>query len=101
MNAVAINSEQRLYVIAFDGGVSCLGFDNARAHANDWHSGRTRYRHPSYQAPELGIKPTHDAAHPWCRTALRQGSRAFKDIGKAGAYLAFMRGEPVEPRIFR
>jgi hypothetical protein len=25
----------------------------------------------------------------------------FADIGKAGAYLAFMRGASVEPRVFR
>jgi hypothetical protein len=25
----------------------------------------------------------------------------FDDIGKAGAYLAFMRGASVEPRVFR
>lgn len=223
MNTVTLNPEQRLYVIAFDGGVSCLGFDNARAHANqiaerlgqpslafsasdhaeltgyakylwatqawsqsalsrqtyfdpgtppevalalescrkagdkvrlvlgdtttgeswldeydvvgtigrstgslkvpllvedgedgggailtacvlciiDWRSGRTRYRHPAYQAPELGIKPTHDAAHPWAVLQRDKEVARFRDIGKAGAYLAFMRGESVEPRIFR
>lgn len=223
MNAVTLNPEQRLYVIAFDGGVSCLGFDNARAHADqiaerlgrpelafaasdhaalagharylralqawgqsalsrqtyfdpgtppevakvlescrqagnkvrlvlgdpmtgeswldeydvvgtigrstgslkvpllvedgedgggailtacvlcviDWKSGRTRYRHPAYQAPELGIRPTDDAAHPWAVLHRDQEVARFRDIGKAGAYLAFMRDEPVEPKIFR
>lgn len=33
-NRVTINDAQRLYVIAFPGGVSCLGFDKARDHAN-------------------------------------------------------------------
>ncbi len=223
MNTVTLNTEQRLYVIAFDGGVSCLGFDNARAHANqiaerigqhelafsasdhaaltgyarylqatlawgrsalsrqtyfdpgtapevarvlescrtagdkvrlvlgdtttgeswldeydvvgtigrstgslkvpllveegehgggailsacvlciiDWRTGNTRYRHPTYQAPDLGIKPTDDAAHPWAVLLHDKEVARFEDIGKAGAYLAFMRGETVEPRIFR
>jgi len=34
MNAVTVNSEQRLYVDAAAGCVSCLGFDNTRNHAN-------------------------------------------------------------------
>jgi hypothetical protein len=223
MNTVTLNPEQQLYVVAFDGGVSCLGFDNARAHANqiaaklgrpalafsasdhaavtgyakylqatqawgksarsrqiyfdpgtapevarmlescrkagnklrlvlgdtttgeswldefdvvgtigrstgslkvplliedgedgggailtacvlciiDWRSGRTRYRHPAYQAPALGIKPTDDAAHPWAVLLHDKEIARFKDIGKAGVYLAFMRGETVEPKIFR
>lgn len=223
MNTVTLNPEQQLYVIAFDGGVSCLGFDNARAHANqiaerlcqpelafsasdhaalagyakylratqawsqsalsrqtyfdpgtaaelaqtlescrksgnkvrlvlgdtttgeswldeydvvgtigrstgllkvplliedgedgggailtafvlciiDWRTGRTRYRHPAYQAPALGIKPTDDAAHPWAVLLHDKEIARFKDIGKAGAYAAFMRGETVEPKIFR
>ncbi len=223
MNRVTLNPEQQLYVVAFDGGVSCLGFDNARAHANqiaeelgrpelafsasdhaaltgyakylqatqawgesalnrrtyfdpgtapelartlescrkagnkvrlvlgdtttgeswldeydvvgtigrstgslkvplliedgeygggailtacvlciiDWRSGRTRYRHPAYQAPDLGIKPTDDAVDPWAVLLHDKEIARFKDIGKAGAYLAFMRGETVEPKIFR
>lgn len=223
MNTVTLNPEQQLYVVAFDGGVSCLGFDNARAHANqiaaglgrpelafsasdhaaltgyakylqatqawgesalnrrtyfdpgtapelartlescrkagnkvrlvlgdtttgeswldeydvvgtigrstgslkvplliedgqdgggailtacvlciiDWRSGRTRYRHPAYQVLDLGIKPTDDAVHPWAVLLHDKEIARFKDIGKAGAYLAFMRGETVEPKIFR
>lgn len=223
MNAVTLNADQRLYVIAFDGGVSCLGFDNARDHANqiaerldqphlafaasdhatlagyakyqraihawglsslsrqtyfdpgtppdvarvlercrkagdkvrlilgdpktgeswldeydvvgtigrstgllkvpllvedgerggaailtahllcivDWNSGRLRYRHPVYQHPDLVIQPTNDAARPWAVLHRGKAVAQFRDIGKAGAYLAFMRGERVEPRIFR
>lgn len=223
MNTVTLNHAQRLYVIAFDSGVSCLGFDNARAHANqiaerldqaelaflasdhatldgyakyqraiqawgqsalsrqtyfdpgtppevarvlescrkaldkirlvlgdpstgeswldeydvvgtigrstgslkvplliedgehgggsiltacvlciiDWNSGRTRYRHAAYRPPELSIKPSNDAARPWAVLHRDKEVVRFGDIGKAGAYLAFMRGEPVEPRIFR
>lgn len=223
MNTVTLNPEQRLYVIAFDGGVSCLGFDNARAHADqiaerlgqaglafsasdhatldgyakyqraiqawgqsalrqqtyfdpgtppeaarvlescrkarnkirlvlgdpstgdswldeydvvgtigrstgtlkvpllvedgengggailtasvlcilDWQSGKIRFRHPAYQPPDLGIKPSSDAARPWAVLHRDKEVARFIDIGKAGAYLAFMRGEPVEPRIFR
>lgn len=223
MNTVTLNPERRLYVIAVDGGVTCLGFDSARDHANqiaerlgqprlafsaadhatlagharylqaiqawgqsalsrqtyfdpgtppevarvlescrkagnkvrlvlgdpttgeswldeydvvgtigrstgslqvpllvedgedgggailtacvlciiDWHSGRTRHRHPTYQSPELGIRPTADATHPWAVLHRENEVARFKDIGKAGADLAFMRGEPVEPKIFR
>ena len=34
MESVTLNREQRLYVIADGGGFSCLGFDNARGHAD-------------------------------------------------------------------
>ena len=34
MQNVTLNLEQKLYVIAFDTGYSCLGFDNARDHTN-------------------------------------------------------------------
>ncbi|MDE2298439.1 MAG: hypothetical protein KGK18_09745 [Burkholderiales bacterium] len=223
MNTVALNAGQRLYVIVFDSGVSCLGFDNARDHANqiatligrhelaftasdhgaiagyakyqqatkawgdsalarrtyfdpgtapevarvlescrkagnkvrlvlgdamtgeswldehdvvgtigrscgsfkvpllveegehgggailtarvlcisDWRSGKTRYRHPAYREPDLGIKPTEDAAHRWAVVHHDKEVARFADIGKAGAYLAFMRGETVGPQIFR
>jgi len=223
MNSLTLSADQRLYVIAFDGGVSCLGFDNARDHANqiaellrrselafsasdhgalagyakyrqatnawgdsalnrqtyfdpgtgpevarvlescrkagnkvrlvlgdtvtgepgleeydvvgtigrscgslkvpllieagehgggaiptarvlciiDWRSGKTRYRHPAYQAPDLGINPTEDRAHPWAVVLHDKEVARFGDVGKAGAYLAFMRGEMVEPQIFR
>ena len=34
MQNVTLNLEQKLYVIAFDTGYSCFGFDNARDHTN-------------------------------------------------------------------
>lgn len=223
MNTVTLNPDQGLYIIAFDGGVSCLGFDNARDHANqiaeqlgqaelafspadhatldgyakyeraiqawgqsalsrqtyfdpgthpevsrvlescrkagnrvrlilgdpssgepwlgeydvvgtigrsagllkvpllveageqggvailtafvlsiiDWNSGRIWFRHPMYQAPELGIRPSDDADRPWAVLHRDLEVARFSDIGKAGAYLAFMRGECVEPKVFR
>jgi hypothetical protein len=33
MRDITLNPEQRLYVIATEGGVTCFGFDNARDHA--------------------------------------------------------------------
>ncbi|WP_425259187.1 hypothetical protein ACPOLB_27110 [Rubrivivax sp. RP6-9] len=33
MRDTTLNSEQRLYVIATEGGVTCIGFDNAPDHA--------------------------------------------------------------------
>jgi hypothetical protein len=35
------------------------------------------------------------------RSAARRSRRQFRDIGKAGAYLAFMRGATIEPRVFQ
>ncbi len=223
MNAVTLNAEQRLYVIASDGGYSCLGFDNAREHANqiavrlnrpdlsfatsdqgtlngyakyqqatqawgqssltqqtyfdpgtdpkaagvleacrkagdklrlvlgdtvigeswldeydvvgtigrscgslkvpllieegevgggailtasvlciiDWHTGTALYRHPAYRAPDLSIAPTDDARLPWVVQLPDKEMARFADIGKAAAYLAFMRGGTIEPRVFR
>lgn len=34
MPEISLNREQRLYIIASDGGMSCFGFDNARDHTN-------------------------------------------------------------------
>ncbi|MBB4730507.1 hypothetical protein [Xanthomonas arboricola] len=67
----------------------------------DWISGKLRYRHPDYHAPELLIQPSDDKRLPW--RVLHQGIDVarFDDIGKAGAYVAFMRGATVEPRIFQ
>ena len=68
----------------------------------DWKSGRSLYRHPAYQEPDLRLKRTDDADHPWA--VEHESNRViarFRDAGKAGAYLAFMRGETVEPRIFQ
>ena len=68
----------------------------------DWTSGRDLYRHPACQAPDLAIRrATEDPALPW--EVLHAGAVAacFADIGKAGAYVAFMCGEVVDPRVFR
>lgn len=223
MESVTLNHEQRLYVIAHDGGYSCLGFDNARSHADqiaqrlrqpdlafmgeehdtlagyrkyqaatrawgqspltrdtyfdcgtspkvtrvleacrktrcqvrlifgdtttgqswfdefdvvgrigrstgwlkvplliesgeagggailtacllciiDWHSGEALYTHPAYQVPELRLVPTGDAGLPWGVEHQQSELARFHDIGKGSAYLAFMRGESIEPRVFR
>ncbi|WP_428422801.1 hypothetical protein [Methylibium sp.] len=220
---VIVNGAQRLYVIAFDGGVSCLGFDNARDHANqiaerlrrpelafaasdhaepagytkymravqawssssasrhtyfdpgtapeaarvlergrnegnkvrlvlgdtaageswldeydvvgtigrssgplrvpllieegedgggailtacllcviDWRSSRVLYRHPAYRVVDLAIAPSGDDQRPWVVRRREETVARFEDVGKAAAYLAFMRGLPVEPTIFR
>jgi len=38
MRDITLNPEQRLYVIATEGGVTCFGFDNARDHARLQHT---------------------------------------------------------------
>ncbi len=67
----------------------------------DWASGKVLYRYPNYLVPELLIEATDDKRLPW--RVLHQGIDVarFDDIGKAGAYVAFMRGATVEPRIFQ
>lgn len=68
----------------------------------DWRSSRTLYRHPAFRAPDLSIRRAAENEElPW--QVLHAGSitACFADIGKAGAYLAFMCGETVEPRIFQ
>ena len=52
-------------------------------------------------ALDLDIRATGDAARPWVVSRSQQAVARFQDIGKAGAYVAFMRGETVEPRVFR
>jgi len=68
----------------------------------DWESGVDLYRHPAYCTPDLSIRrDTEKLDLPW--QVLRDGEvqACFSDIGKAGAYLAFMCGETVEPRVFQ
>ena len=67
----------------------------------DWKSGGVLYRHPAYREIELNIKPSGDTERPWYVLRREQVVASFRDIGKAGAYLAFMRGATIEPRIFR
>lgn len=66
-----------------------------------WHSGEFLYRHPAWRAPDLQIRRGADPELIW--EVLEQAAvvARFTDIGKAGAYVAFMRGETVEPRIFQ
>lgn len=67
----------------------------------DWTSGRTLYRHPAYREPDLSLKPMDSTDLPWAVLHLNDVIAQFKDIGKAAAYLAFMRGETIEPRVFQ
>ena len=66
-----------------------------------WESGRWLFRHTAYKHPDLDVCATGDAKRPWLVSRSQQEIARFGDIGKAGAYVAFMRGETVEPRIFR
>ena len=67
----------------------------------DWQSGAALYTHSSYRAPDLRLVPTGDVSQPWGVAHQRDELARFGDIGKASAYLAFMRGETIEPRVFR
>lgn len=67
----------------------------------EWDSGRWLFRHAAYKHPDLDIRATADAARPWVVSRSQQAVARFQDIGKAGAYVAFMRGETIEPRVFR
>ena len=53
------------------------------------------------EVPDLRLVPTGDDSHPWGVEHQRDELARFGDIGKASAYLAFMRGETIEPRVFR
>ena len=67
----------------------------------DWGSGEFLYRHAAYREADLSIQPSGNADRPW--NVLRRGEvvASFGDIGQAGAYLAFMRGATIEPRLFQ
>ena len=67
----------------------------------DWRSGEFLFRHARYRAPDLLIRPSDDAERPWDVLHDERVVARFQDIGKAGAYVAFMRGETIEPRIFQ
>lgn len=70
-------------------------------HIIDWKSGRTLYRHPAYREPELSLQPSDVPERPWAVIHLNEVIARFKDVGKACAYIAFMRGETIEPRVFQ
>lgn len=66
----------------------------------DWQSGKAIYRHALYREPELGLFPDADAVHHWCVRHRGETLARFDDLTKAAAYLAFMRGATIEPRVF-
>lgn len=66
-----------------------------------WDSGTFLYRHCAYRTPELSIQRHDDPQRPWAVLHCGAITACFPDIGKAGAYVAFMCGETIEPRIFR
>ena len=82
---------------SFDKGENSFGFIVSA----NIKSGAALYTHPSYQVPDLRLVPTGDDSHPWGVEHQRDELARFGDIGKASAYLAFMRGETIEPRVFR
>ena len=67
----------------------------------DWQSGRWLFRHAAHKHLDLDIRATGAATRPWVVSRSQQAVARFQDIGKAGAYVAFMRGETIEPRVFR
>ncbi|MCL1960605.1 MAG: hypothetical protein FWG56_02225 [Desulfovibrionaceae bacterium] len=67
----------------------------------EWASGKFLFRHPKYRAPDLLIRRGENEERPWEAIHGEQVLARFADIGKAGAYVAFMRGETIEPRIFQ
>jgi hypothetical protein len=67
----------------------------------DWESGQALYRHPTYQEADLRIEPSGNVDRPWNVVQRDEIVASFRDIGKAGAYLAFMRGATIEPRVFQ
>ncbi|WP_284620529.1 hypothetical protein [Aquabacterium humicola] len=67
----------------------------------DWETGLALYRHPGYRPPELKLAFCEHESRPWSVMHRDSTIARFADIGKAGAYIAFMRGASVEPRFFR
>lgn len=67
----------------------------------DWESGDFLYRHAAYREADLSIKPSGDPDPSWNVLRREEVVASFRDIGKAGAYLAFMRGATIEPRVFQ
>lgn len=67
----------------------------------DWDDGKFLFRHPAYRMPDLAIRRGDTAALPWEVHGTDGVVARFPEIGKAGAYVAFMCGETVEPRIFQ
>jgi hypothetical protein len=83
-----------------DGGTAIL--TDCLLRVIDWASGADLYRHPAYRTPDLSIRrDTEKPDLPWQVLHDGEVQACFSDIGKAGAYLAFMCGETVEPRVFQ
>lgn len=83
-----------------DGGVAIL--TNCLLRLIDWESGRDLFRHSAYRVPDLTIRKDPESTdRPWQVLHGDTVVACFVDIGKAGGYLAFMRGETVEPRVFQ
>jgi hypothetical protein len=59
------------------------------------------YTHSAYPVPDLRLVPTSDADHPWSVEHRKNELAPFRDIGKASAYLAFIRGDSIAPKVFR
>ncbi len=75
MDAVTVNMEQRLYVIAAGDGFSCLGFDNARNHGNQI-AGRLGRPELAFAADDEGSVAGYEkytrAVHAWGQSPLCQ-----------------------------
>lgn len=83
-----------------DGGAAIL--TNCLLRLIDWMTGQDLYRHPAFRMPDLAIRRDADNGDlPWQVLHDGQVAACFSDIGKAGAYVAFMCGEVVEPRVFQ
>ena len=83
-----------------DGGTAIL--TNCLLRIIEWDTGRDLYRHPAFRLPDLSIRRAAEQdERPW--HVLHDGAvmATFSDVGRAGAYLAFMCGETVEPRTFQ
>ena len=84
---------------AADGGAAIL--TRCVVRLIDWKTQRELYVHSKYKLPELAIVPREDDKYPWEVTIAGETQACFKDIGKAGAYVGFMRGLSIEPRCFQ
>jgi hypothetical protein len=82
MPDISLNPEQRLYVIASEGGTSCFGFDNARDHTNQI-AGLLEWPDlafgPGDHGTLAGFEKYCRAVSAWCRSRL--ASRTYFDPG--------------------
>ncbi len=66
----------------------------------DWESGDVLFRHASYREADLSISATANVERPWDVCRGDEIVAGFRDFGQAGAYVAFMRGATIEPRVW-